>query len=69
MLVIAASRTLLVPLLLLTVVPSPTYPLVHSPWLAGAVVVTVAVTGGYFGSVAMIQAPTIVPDNLREMTG
>ena len=70
LMVISLSRFVLVPLLLLCVAPSPTYPILPSPfWVSIVLVSIVGLSTGYFGTVPMVLAPTLVPHNLRELTG
>ena len=63
------SRVALIPLLLLSVSPSPTHPTVKSLVYAGVLVSLLGVTGGYFGTMAMVLAPGQVPRVAREVAG
>ena len=63
------SRVVLIPLLLLAVSPSPTHPTVKSLVYAGVLVSILGVTGGYFGTMAMVLAPGRVPRVAREVAG
>jgi solute carrier family 29 (equilibrative nucleoside transporter) protein 4 len=62
-------RFAFVPLLMVTVSPSPTHPLVRSVWFALLVVLGIGLTNGYFGSLPMITAPSQTPEQTREVAG
>jgi solute carrier family 29 (equilibrative nucleoside transporter) protein 4 len=64
------ARILLVPLFLLCVVPSPTYPVINHPlWLAAVLSAMLGATNGYIGTLGMQYAPQMVDNNQKELTG
>ena len=69
---ISILRFILVPLLVLCVMPSPTHPIFSPPFNLVVSTITVTVIGatnGYFGTLGMQQGPTMVPSVEKELAG